>query len=188
MGNYISCTLTTSLGTQSKGPKVIFPDGTLKQLQSPTNAAELMFENPNHFLVNSRSMEVGRRFSPLAADEDLESANVYVMFPMKRLNAVITAGDMGRLLMAANSALRRASGGRTRVLPDFHQAAPEVVVVVNQVEGIGERIKMGEDGGEGYCSSSSSSSSMLEFKYRLSVCRSRKPMLETIAEENICSR
>ncbi|KAH7686086.1 hypothetical protein IHE45_04G081200 [Dioscorea alata] len=186
MGNYISCTLTSSLGNQNKGAKVIFKDGTLKQLQSPTNAAELMFENPNHFLVNSRSMEVGRRFSPLAADEDLESGNVYVMFPMKRLNAVITAGDMGRLLMAANSALRRASGGRTRVLPDFHQAAPELAVV-NQDEDKEGRINMGaEDGDEGCCSSSSSS--MLEFKYRLSVCRSRKPLLETIVEENICSR
>ncbi|KAH7667148.1 hypothetical protein IHE45_12G040800 [Dioscorea alata] len=142
MCNYISCTLTTSLGNQTKGAKVIFPDVRLKQLQSPTNTAELMFENPNHFLVNSRSMEVGQRISPLAADEDLESDNVYVMFPMKRLNA---------LLMVDNLALRRVSGGRTRVLKDFHQATPE-------------------------------------FKYRLSVCRSRKPLLETIAEKSICPR
>ncbi|KAJ0971605.1 hypothetical protein J5N97_019564 [Dioscorea zingiberensis] len=141
----------------------------MKQLQCPANAAELMFENPNHFLVNSRSMEVAKRFSPLAADEDLEAGNVYVMFPMKRLNAVITAGDMGRLLMAANSAIRRASGGRTRVLPEMAASSHEDDKVVK----VG-----GDEDGE-----PANSSSMVEFKYRLSVCRSRRPLLETIAEE-----
>ncbi|KAK9266080.1 hypothetical protein L1049_021426 [Liquidambar formosana] len=183
MGNYVSCTLSAPTGRHCKAAKVIFPGGEIQQFDKPVKAAELMLESPNFFLVNSRSLQIGRRFSALNADEDLEMANVYVMFPMKRVNSMVTAGDMGALFLAANSAAKRGSGGKVRILPESVNGAQimpapavddwrenEVVVVP----------KLDLDDIEEF--------STAEFKHRLSMCRSKKPLLETIAEEPICSR
>ena len=52
------------------------------------------------------SLQIGRRFSALNADEELECGNVYVMLPMKRLNSLVKASDMGALLLTA----KRVSG------------------------------------------------------------------------------
>ncbi|KAA8530618.1 hypothetical protein F0562_005448 [Nyssa sinensis] len=117
MGNYISCTLSAPTGKHSRSAKVIFPTGEIRQFHQPIKAAELMLETPNFFLVNSRSLQVGRRFSALNADEDLEMANVYVMFPMKRVNSIVTAADMGALFLTANSAAKRVAAGNVKILP-----------------------------------------------------------------------
>ncbi|KAF8378651.1 hypothetical protein HHK36_030000 [Tetracentron sinense] len=114
MGNYISCTLSITTSKHSRFAKVIFPSGEIRQVDEPIKAAELMFEIPNFFLVNSGSLQMGRRFSALNADEDLEMGNVYIMFPMKRLTSVITAADMGLLFLSANSAAKRICGGKER--------------------------------------------------------------------------
>lgn len=149
MGNYVSCTLSTP---SSKAAKVVFPDGEIRQVNTPIKAAELMLESPNFFLVNSQSLKIGRRFSPLNADEDLEPANVYVMFPMKRVNSAATAADMGSLFMTAK---RTAKVG---ILPEA-----EVMPMV-KLEDMEEVSKP-------------------EFMHRMSMSRSRKPVLETIVEE-----
>src|SRR2546430_1670487 len=101
MGNYVSCTLASPLIKNSKAARVILPAGEVRQFREPIKAAELMLECPNFFLVNSQSLHIGRRFSALAADEEVEFGNVYIMFPMKRLNSVVTAADMAVLFMAA---------------------------------------------------------------------------------------
>ncbi|XP_043695816.1 uncharacterized protein LOC122646345 [Telopea speciosissima] len=186
MGNYISCTLSTVPGNKhfSRCAKVILPSGDIRQFDGPVNAAELMFENPNYFLVNSQSLQIGRRFSALNADEELEMGNVYIMFPMKRLNSVITAVDMGVLLITANSAAKRASGGKLRILPESGGCTARVAPVstaVNNLQGSEEGLpKLKLDDIEDF--------SVQEFKHRLSVCRSRKPLLETITEEPLCFR
>ncbi|KAI3976592.1 hypothetical protein MKX01_008450 [Papaver californicum] len=138
MGNYISCTLTIQTGGKHSIPsceaKVILPNGVIRKIEGPflTKAAEIMFEIPNHFLVNSKSLRIGSRFSALNADEDLEMGNVYVLFPMKRVNSVVTASDMGSLLLIAtttaaanhhgNKVRTSASGGggnnKVRVSPE----------------------------------------------------------------------
>ncbi|XP_057491054.1 uncharacterized protein LOC130776848 [Actinidia eriantha] len=168
MGNYISCALASPASKHSKSIKIISQTGEIKKFQQPLKAAELMLEAPNSFLVNSRSLQIGRRFSALNADEDLEMANVYVMFPMKRVRSVVTAADMGVLFLAANSATRRAAGGGVRVFPepqrDEAAAAAAPRLSLEDVEEF----------------------STPEFKHRLSMCRSKKPLLETIAEEPIC--
>lgn len=169
MGNYISCTLSTHTGKHSNGAKVIFPDGEIRQFDELINAAELMLETPNHFLVNSLSLQIGRRFSPLSADEDLEMGNVYVMFPMRRVNSAIAPTDMGRLLMTANSAARRASGVTARISPECDIAAQR---------GMGEEVKLDLDEIE-------DDGLLSEFRMRSSLCRSRRPALETIAEETV---
>ncbi|XP_058079791.1 uncharacterized protein LOC131227991 [Magnolia sinica] len=169
MGNYISCTLSgTGGGRRSNGAKVIFPEGKIRQFDEPMNAAELMLETPNHFLVNSQSLQIGRRFSALAADEDLEMGHVYVMFPMRRLNSVITPADMGSLLIITNSAVKWSTGGKARILPET--GGPR--------ENEGPRLNLDDIEDE----------MVSEFKARVSMCRSRKPLLETINEETVCSR
>ncbi|XP_004496994.1 uncharacterized protein [Cicer arietinum] len=169
MGNYVSCTLAPPLMKNAKATRVILPTGEVKQFREIMKAAELMLENPSFFLVNSRSLHISRRFSPLVADEELEFGNVYIFFPMRRLNSVVTAADMAVLFLAANSAAKRLSNGKTRVQPDNG----EVVKVANENDCVPRLSLEGVESG---------------FSYRLSYCRSKKPILETINEEPIRSR
>ncbi|OMO55606.1 hypothetical protein CCACVL1_27154 [Corchorus capsularis] len=179
MGNYASCTLSTSLGKSSKSTKVILPSGEVKQFNEPIKAAELMLEIPNFFVVNSQSLKLGRRFSPLNADEDLEFANVYVMFPMKRVNSTVTAGDMGALFLAANSAAKKGFGGKVRILPETAEEANYSLMESDQEEKTAMP-KLNLDDIEEF--------STPEFMHRLSMSRSKKPLLETIAEEPVSAR
>ncbi|PWA88930.1 hypothetical protein CTI12_AA115440 [Artemisia annua] len=112
MGNYASsCNLMLLPRIKTnKAARVIFPSGEIRQYQESVKAAEIMFECPNFFLVNSVSLNINRRFSPLSADEELESGNIYIMFPMRRLNSMVTHADMAVFWMAANSAAKRISG------------------------------------------------------------------------------
>ncbi|KAL5553368.1 hypothetical protein UlMin_040769 [Ulmus minor] len=186
MGNYVSCTLATPMMKNSKAARVVFPGGEVKQFREVIKAAEIMLECPNFFLANSKSLHIGRRFSALAADEELEFGNVYILFPMKRVNAIVTAADMAVFFMAANSAAKRISGGKIGILPETSGCvgnAKDVMEVVDYQEiengdhdqGMGLSL----DGVEGF------DQIVPEFKYRLAACRSRKPMLETIREEPI---
>ncbi|GAV83424.1 DUF4228 domain-containing protein, partial [Cephalotus follicularis] len=178
MGNYISCSLAIN---SSKGARVILPSGEVRQFREPVKAAELMLECPNFFLADSKSLHIGRRFSSLSADEELEFGSVYIMFPMRRVNSVVTAVDMAALFMAANSAAKRISGAtKVRISPE--SGSRDVQERRHERD---ERLEEGENGGsalilEGF--------PLREFQYRLVSCRSRKPMLETIKEEPVCSR
>ncbi|XP_009610331.1 uncharacterized protein LOC142178607 [Nicotiana tabacum] len=157
MGNFISCTTSTRI-RNSRAAKVILPNGPIQQFHEIVKAAELMLEYPNSFLVNSCSLIIGRRFSALSADEDLEFGNIYLMFPMKRVNSVITEKDMEVFMMSENSALAPVQ------IPDNSSRKDGVEwsgLNLNELEGF--------MGGQ-------------EFRYRVS-CRSRKPLLETIIEE-----
>lgn len=156
---------STLISPTSKAARVIFPGGEIRQFRHPVKAAELMLESPNIFLINSKSLNIGKRFSALSADEDLEFGNIYIMFPMRRLNSVVTGGDMAVLFMAANTAAKRISGGNNKV-----GVTPGVTS-----DGGGSRLNLDEVEGI----------STVEFKYRLSVSRSRKPSLDTITEETI---
>ncbi|CAL5396665.1 unnamed protein product [Camellia sinensis] len=164
MGNYVSCSFISPTMKNSKSARVIFPGGEIRQFRHPVKAAELMLECPTFFLVNSRSLNIGRRFSALAADEDLEFGNVYVMFPMKRVNSVVTAADVAVFFMAANSAAKRISGGTVRISPASGDVSENVAATVT-VE-----------------------FPVPEFQHRLAVCKSRRPVLDTITEEPLFSR
>ncbi|RVX12629.1 hypothetical protein CK203_011678 [Vitis vinifera] len=136
---------------------------------------------PNFFLVNSKSLHMGRRFNPLTADEDLEFDNLYILFPMKRVNSVVTAADMAVYLLAANSAAKRISGGKVRILPESGgDGSEEVAVATAAVENEAGCSRLNLDEVEGFPVS--------EYKYRLAMFRSKKPLLETIREEPVCSR
>ncbi|CAL8995076.1 unnamed protein product [Prunus brigantina] len=190
MGNYISCTLATPLIKSSKSARVIFPNSSVRQFREPIKAAELMLECPGTFLANSQSLHIGRRFSALGADEELEFGNVYILFPMRRLSSIVTAADMAVFFMAANSAAKRISGGKVRILPENCREGGEMAGAESGKEshldqdqdGKGDRgpLRLSLDGVEGL--------QVAEFQYRLAACRSRKPVLETIKEEPISSR
>ncbi|XP_076955483.1 uncharacterized protein LOC143630316 [Bidens hawaiensis] len=153
MGNYASCTLTK----HSKATKIIYPNGEIHKLRQPLKAAELMLESPNTFLVNSKTLRIGARFFALNADDDLDVAAVYVMFPMSRRNSVVTTADLAALFIAVKSGVGKV--GSVRVLPENPPTPPRL-----SLEEIEEF-------------------SSPEFKKMISMCRSKKPLLETIAEE-----
>ncbi|XP_071735608.1 uncharacterized protein [Rutidosis leptorrhynchoides] len=167
MGNYASaCSFMISpLMKSNKAARVIFPSGEIRQFREPIKAAEIMLECPSFFLVNSRSLNINRRFSPLSADEDLEFGNIYIMFPMRRVNSMVTPADMAVFWMAGNNASKRLSG---RISPEMMTGGGGGGVTVV------EQPRLVVD--------------VPEFSYRLSVCRSKKPFLDTITEEPIGAR
>ncbi|KAJ3681079.1 hypothetical protein LUZ60_015568 [Juncus effusus] len=170
MGNYLSCTLANS-AMASPSIKVILPDGTIHRVNEPTTAAELMLDYSGHFITEAKSMQIGKRLLALSADDELEIATVYVVLPMKRLNAVCAASDMARLMVLANKEAKRGSVARVR--PDSandHAKIAEERVKIDEVQDVKVAAEIGE------------------FKHRLSVGRSRRPSLETIQEEIFPSR
>ncbi|KAK1269242.1 hypothetical protein QJS04_geneDACA017622 [Acorus gramineus] len=160
MGSYISCTYYPT--NKPKHTKVVLPSGEVRRFDHPTTAADLMLDFPGHFVAAAAggSLVVGRRFSPVTADEELEVGEVYVMFPMRRVDSVVTDADVGRLLLAVAASPPRGA-----------RVGPEAAAVAAEEE-VGPAVAL-----EG-----------AEFKYRLSLCRSRKPSLETIVEETACLR
>ncbi|CDP00724.1 unnamed protein product [Coffea canephora] len=174
MGNLMSCsTLPTPLMKTTRAARVILPGGEVRQFRQLVKAAELMLECPNYFLVNSKSLNIGKRFSALSADEDLECGNVYIMFQMKRVNSIVTAADMAVVLMAANTAARRIAGGK--VEPEVAAAA----VTRDDDQEVG-RSRLNLEEIEGFKD--------MEYRFRLASCKSRKPLLDTITEEPVFSR
>ncbi|KAK7266721.1 hypothetical protein RIF29_19372 [Crotalaria pallida] len=176
MGNYVSCTLSgPGSNKQWSCIKVIFPSGEIQQFLECIKAAELMLEMPSFFVVNTRSLQIGRRFFALNADEELEFGNVYLMVPMNKLNSVVTASDMGALLLTA----KRVSGGKgkVRIVPSEKEIN---MTMESSSSSSPSQPKLNLDDIEDI--------SNPEFMHRLSLCRSKKPLLETIAEEPMCSR
>ncbi|CAI9785423.1 unnamed protein product [Fraxinus pennsylvanica] len=163
----------------AKAARVMLPGGEIRQFREPVKAAELMLESPNFFLVNSKSLTMGRRFSPLSADEDLEFGNLYLMFPMKKVNSVVTAADISVFLMAANTAPKRIAGG------NIIRISPEVLA---QPAVSGDNPSENETGRSGFNLEVVEGFPTAEYKYRHSVCRSRKPLLDTITEEPVSAR
>ncbi|ESQ41725.1 hypothetical protein EUTSA_v10014832mg [Eutrema salsugineum] len=171
MGNYVSSTLskTSSSSSSSSAARVILPDGEVRHIHAPTKAAELMMEIPSFFLVDAKSLKLGRKFSPLAADDDLQirGCHVYVAFPMTRATSAANASDMARLFVAAKKQQRRRVG--------------------NHSSGAGTAVKhchngkVSPDGEEDDIEEFSAA----EFMHRISISKSKKPKLETIAEESL---
>ncbi|MCD7451829.1 hypothetical protein HAX54_013542 [Datura stramonium] len=135
----------------SRSTRVIFQNGEIRKFNEPIKAAQLMLESPNSFLVNSNSLIVGRRFFALSADEELEFGNIYIMFPMKRVNSVITRKDIISIGKPTPESEKPADSSPTN-------------------DGVGP---LGFPAGR-------------EFTYRVrGTCRERKPLLETIMEEQL---
>ncbi|KAJ8761769.1 hypothetical protein K2173_004580 [Erythroxylum novogranatense] len=177
MGNQITCcslsnpcVLPISI---SKSTTVIFPTGEVRLLHKLTKAAELMMEAPNFFIINAKSLKVGARFCCLNAEDDLQRASVYVMFPMQRKNSLVTADDLGAHFLTANSIAKRVlCTGNIKVQPESTsgEASQEAIA---RVSASVPRLSL--DGVEELATP--------EFLLRRSMTRSKKPLLETIVEE-----
>ncbi|EOA19474.1 hypothetical protein CARUB_v10002057mg [Capsella rubella] len=184
MGNYVSSALSkTSSSSSSSAARVILPDGGVRHIHAPMKAAELMMEIPSFFLVDAKSLKIGRKLSPLAADDDLQirGCHVYVAFPMTRSTSAANASDLARLFVAAKKQRRRLVGSgcsgaavkshchnNGKVSPDGEDNDDDDVRVVSKLnlEDIEEF-------------------SAAEFMHRISVSKSKKPKLETIVEESL---
>ncbi|KAL1211483.1 hypothetical protein V5N11_023496 [Cardamine amara subsp. amara] len=177
MGNYVSCILSKTTSSQSlsssssssssSASKVILPDGGVRDIHAPMRAAEVMMEMPSHFLVDAKSMKISQKFIPLAADDDLDlgSCHVYVAFPMTRVASAVNASEMARLVLAGKK--RTKSCDNRRVSPEEEDD--------DCVRLMGRKLNL-EDIEE---------FSAAEFIHRISVSKSKKPLLETIVEEHV---
>ncbi|XP_010420449.1 PREDICTED: uncharacterized protein LOC104706026 [Camelina sativa] len=186
MGNYVSSALskTSSSSSSSSAARVILPDGGVRNIHAPMKAAELMMDIPSFFLVDAKSLKIGRKLSPLAADDDLQirGCHVYVAFPMTRSTSAANASDLARLFVAAKKQRRRGvgsdcSGGGVKHCHNNGRVSPD-----------------GEEDDVRVMSSSAGSKlnledieefSAAEFMHRISVSKSKKPKLETIVEESL---
>lgn len=179
MGNYLSCTFIPqpcSFGrARPRASRVVLPSGEIRQFQSAVSAAELMLECPGFFVVNTGSLHIGRRFSPLGADEELQLGNVYVMFPMKRASSVVTAADMAAVFMASTTASKRIAAAKVSDVPDSTNSR-EAETAASDSSGWTVRE-------EGTAEQVLAAAAAPEFGYRIGSCRSKKPSLETIKEE-----
>ncbi|KAK8569423.1 hypothetical protein V6N13_046478 [Hibiscus sabdariffa] len=117
MGNAASC--APSIASSGGAAKVVFPDGSLQMYTKPVKAADLMVENPGHFVCDSSSLTVGSRVHGLTADDELERRRVYFLLPMDLLYSVLTQEEMSCLSCKATKALKHASFNIGRIFPEF---------------------------------------------------------------------
>ncbi|KAG0459696.1 hypothetical protein HPP92_022824 [Vanilla planifolia] len=131
-----------------------------------------MLDHPGHFLVHASAVVVGRRLAALSADEELEIGAVYAMFPMGRIGSVATAADLERqqVLTSGKAAARWAAGGQG----EWVHGIPELDDVPAMTEVSLERSSKLELVDEVL---------MAELTFSKSMCRSRRPALQTITEE-----
>ncbi|GLJ16447.1 hypothetical protein SUGI_0279860 [Cryptomeria japonica] len=102
MGSYLSCASSIlSFNTV----KVVGLDGSVKEFERGIKVAEVMLENPQHFVCNANSLVVGRRIEPLSADYDLQVKQIYLVFPMSKLHSLLSPSEM----IAINASTKKTS-------------------------------------------------------------------------------
>ncbi|KAL6615811.1 hypothetical protein ACP70R_038081 [Stipagrostis hirtigluma subsp. patula] len=106
MGNLAPTRMAASTAgtTGSRCARVMLPGGLVRHMELPVTAAELMLEEPGHFLANERAMRRGRRVEAVRADTDLERGVLYAALPMKRLGSTAELADMARLAASGEQA------------------------------------------------------------------------------------
>lgn len=117
MGNYISC---VSSKVPSNVIKVIALYGSVQEFEKPIKAAELMLDNPHHFVCHSTALEARGRTSALSADEELEVGHLYFILPMHKLYSLLSPAEMASLTFKADSVVHRSiakSMSLARILP-----------------------------------------------------------------------
>ncbi|XP_051208137.1 uncharacterized protein [Lolium perenne] len=182
MGNFASCTLTRIPGA-AKGARVVLPDGGVRLVRPPATAAELMLEEPGHFLADARALQAGRRIAALAADEDLELGGVYAAFPMKRLGSKAAPADLARLAAVFTREAHARRPASAKVAAIAVVAPPEVASVLAAEDDASLRAPRLD---EMAVDDEAAAAEIGELKQRISCGRSsrRRPTLETIHEES----
>ncbi|KAJ4830334.1 hypothetical protein Tsubulata_041837 [Turnera subulata] len=163
MGNGTSC--APSIISSSGVVKVLFSNGNLQIYTKPVKAAELMLENPGHFVCDSTTLRTGHRIHGLSADEELQRRQLYFLLPMDLLYSVLTREEMSSLTYKATKALKQTNnfGKIFPVFSDFICIFPsEFVKTVDATNQSGEHTVPATE--------------------RYTKQRSWKPALETIVE------
>jgi hypothetical protein len=101
--------------------KVVNSNGRVQALQRGIKAAELMLDNPQHFVCHANGLQIGCRINPLPADEELDLGYLYFLLPMAKLHSVLSGSDMASLALKVNSAMKAATrrNSGARILPLF---------------------------------------------------------------------
>ncbi|KAJ7569813.1 hypothetical protein O6H91_01G095700 [Diphasiastrum complanatum] len=95
MGNYMVCASNPNTNIQapkdnsnsSNRVKVVLPNGTVDEFQTPLFVAELMLENPLCFVFESNSSDVPCRAAAMPADASLELGQLYFLLPAHALQS-----------------------------------------------------------------------------------------------------
>ncbi|KAJ7539007.1 hypothetical protein O6H91_11G072700 [Diphasiastrum complanatum] len=85
MGNYMAC--TSILNSEISGAKVVYPNGKVEEFHTPVVVAELMLENPQHFVWESSSVSAKQRAPALPADAKLEVGQLYYLLPSSSMTS-----------------------------------------------------------------------------------------------------
>ncbi|KAL1195455.1 hypothetical protein V5N11_030729 [Cardamine amara subsp. amara] len=159
MGNYVSSALTktSSSSSSSSAAKVILPDGGVRLIHAPMKAAELMMEIPSFFFVDAKSLKIGRKLSPLAADDDLQIKGCH---RSKKQRRRVGADSYG-----SGTVVKNCHNGK--VSPDGEEDDVKIVSVGSKLN-----LEDIED------------FSAAEFMHRISISKSKKPNGYAQAEDS----
>ncbi|KAL2894700.1 hypothetical protein RDABS01_010609 [Bienertia sinuspersici] len=106
MGNTACVPAIISSNTRTK---LVRWDGTLSVYSRPVKAADVMVDNPGHFICPATSLQVGHRVSGLVADDELKPQILYFLLPMKLFYSVLTNDEVIHLNGKAHKAAKLAS-------------------------------------------------------------------------------
>ncbi|XP_059663397.1 uncharacterized protein LOC132309062 [Cornus florida] len=107
MGNCKSCCFV-----KPRTAKLIDGHGNLRRVKLPITAAEIMLEEPSHFISPVDEIRRSNRLSAMKADCELLAGKVYLLVPVGRLNCKVSESQMALLNSACEK--RRPS---SKVLP-----------------------------------------------------------------------
>uniref|UniRef100_A0A0C9S7I0 TSA: Wollemia nobilis Ref_Wollemi_Transcript_13498_1080 transcribed RNA sequence n=1 Tax=Wollemia nobilis TaxID=56998 RepID=A0A0C9S7I0_9CONI len=100
--------------------------GGVEEFQRAIKAAELMLENPQHFICHSNGLRtIGdgryRVSAPLTAEEELRCGHLYFLLPMSKLRSPLSPSEMDSLLSKADKGNNKKGRVPSRVC--FSQAS-----------------------------------------------------------------
>lgn len=106
-------------------------NGSIHRVKVPITAAELMLEQPGHFISPAEDLRRTLRYSAVKADDELSAGKLYMLVPTSRLHSKASVAEMAVLESACQR--RRPKRRSAKVLP-----AAREVVCEEEREGRGE--------------------------------------------------
>ncbi|KAH9323775.1 hypothetical protein KI387_018414 [Taxus chinensis] len=88
-----------SCGSPTKTVKLVRFNSRAEGIRNnkATKVAELMMDNPDHFVCDFGSLHARQRIEALPAEEELLGRNVYILLPMHKLRSALSESDMNVL-------------------------------------------------------------------------------------------
>lgn len=84
---------------------VIHVDGKVQELKQPTQAKQVISQNPSCFLCSSESMSVGTLVPSVPEEEYLQQGQIYFLLPQSQAKHPLSLPDLCHLAIKASSAL-----------------------------------------------------------------------------------